>query len=35
QASRPSPDNAALSRGAADVLVNAINSTAGSHHDGH
>jgi NitT/TauT family transport system ATP-binding protein len=32
---RTSPDYAALCRQASDVLVNAINSTAGSHHDGH
>ncbi|UVK36416.1 ABC transporter ATP-binding protein [Mesorhizobium sp. AR10] len=32
---RTSPDYAALCRQASDVLVNAINSTAGPHHDGH
>jgi NitT/TauT family transport system ATP-binding protein len=32
---RTSPDYAALCRQASDVLVNAINSTAGAHHDGH
>ncbi|TPM34743.1 ABC transporter ATP-binding protein [Mesorhizobium sp. B2-3-5] len=32
---RTSPDYASLCRQASDVLVNAINSTAGSHHDGH
>ncbi|KAA3449165.1 nitrate/sulfonate/bicarbonate ABC transporter ATP-binding protein [Mesorhizobium sp. SARCC-RB16n] len=35
EAFRTSPDYAALCRQASDVLVNAINSTAGSHHDGH
>ncbi|RWE36510.1 MAG: ABC transporter ATP-binding protein [Mesorhizobium sp.] len=34
EAFRTSPDYAALCRQASDVLVNAINSTAGSHHDG-
>ncbi|UDL89898.1 ABC transporter ATP-binding protein [Mesorhizobium sp. PAMC28654] len=32
---RTSPDYAALCRQASDVLVKAINSTAGSRHDGH
>ncbi|RVC70150.1 ABC transporter ATP-binding protein, partial [Mesorhizobium sp. M00.F.Ca.ET.038.03.1.1] len=32
---RTSPDYAALCRQASDVLVDAINSTAGPHHDGH
>ncbi|MFD2057376.1 ABC transporter ATP-binding protein [Mesorhizobium calcicola] len=32
---RTSPDYAALCRQASDVLVKAINSTAGAHHDGH
>jgi NitT/TauT family transport system ATP-binding protein len=32
---RTSPDYAALCRQASDVLVNAINSTTGPHHDGH
>jgi NitT/TauT family transport system ATP-binding protein len=32
---RTSPDYAALCRQASDVLVGAINSTAGPHHDGH
>ncbi len=32
---RTSPDYAALCRQASDVLVNAINSTAGARHDGH
>ncbi|ESY70818.1 MAG: ABC transporter ATP-binding protein [Mesorhizobium sp.] len=32
---RTSPDYAALCRQASDVLVTAINSTAGAHHDGH
>jgi len=35
EAFRTSPDYAALCRQASDVLVNAINSTAGPHHDGH
>jgi NitT/TauT family transport system ATP-binding protein len=35
EAFRTSPDYAALCRQASDVLVNAINSTAGTHHDGH
>ncbi|PTE09245.1 ABC transporter ATP-binding protein [Mesorhizobium helmanticense] len=35
EAFRTSPDYAALCRQASDVLVGAINSTAGSHHDGH
>ncbi|TIT79843.1 MAG: ABC transporter ATP-binding protein [Mesorhizobium sp.] len=35
EAFRTSPDYAALCRQASDVLVSAINSTAGSHHDGH
>ncbi|MER9639257.1 ABC transporter ATP-binding protein [Mesorhizobium sp. M0239] len=35
EAFRTSPDYAALCRQASDVLVNAINSTAGAHHDGH
>ncbi|TPK79564.1 ABC transporter ATP-binding protein [Mesorhizobium sp. B2-4-18] len=35
EAFRTSPDYAALCRQASDVLVNAINSTAGSHHDSH
>ncbi|MER9326334.1 ABC transporter ATP-binding protein [Mesorhizobium sp. M0488] len=35
EAFRTSTDYAALCRQASDVLVNAINSTAGSHHDGH
>ncbi|BCM20301.1 ABC transporter ATP-binding protein [Mesorhizobium sp. J8] len=35
EAFRTSPDYAALCRQASDVLVDAINSTAGSHHDGH
>ena len=35
EAFRTSPDYAALCRQTSDVLVNAINSTAGSHHDGH
>jgi NitT/TauT family transport system ATP-binding protein len=32
---RTSPDYAALCRQASDVLIGAINSTAGPHHDGH
>jgi NitT/TauT family transport system ATP-binding protein len=32
---RTSPDYAAVCRQASDVLVGAINSTAGPHHDGH
>ncbi|TJV43984.1 MAG: ABC transporter ATP-binding protein [Mesorhizobium sp.] len=32
---RTSPDYAALCRRASDVLIGAINSTAGAHHDGH
>ncbi|MCF6126724.1 ABC transporter ATP-binding protein [Mesorhizobium sp. M7A.F.Ca.CA.001.07.2.1] len=35
EAFRTSPDYAALCRQASDVLVKAINSTAGAHHDGH
>ncbi|MER8377470.1 ABC transporter ATP-binding protein [Mesorhizobium sp. M1406] len=35
EAFRTSPDYAALCRQASDVLVKAINSTAGTHHDGH
>ena len=35
EAFRTSPGYAALCRQTSDVLVNAINSTAGSHHDGH
>ncbi|MEP6567372.1 MAG: ABC transporter ATP-binding protein [Mesorhizobium sp.] len=35
EAFRTSPSYAALCRGTSDVLINAINSTAGSHHDGH
>ena len=35
EAFRTSPDYAALCRQASDALVDAINSTAGSHHDGH
>ncbi|RJT41929.1 ABC transporter ATP-binding protein [Mesorhizobium waimense] len=35
EAFRTSPDYAALCRQASDVLVGAINSTAGPHHDGH
>ncbi|BCG87685.1 nitrate/sulfonate/bicarbonate ABC transporter ATP-binding protein [Mesorhizobium sp. 113-3-9] len=35
EAFRTSPAYAALCRQASDVLVSAINSTAGSHHDGH
>jgi NitT/TauT family transport system ATP-binding protein len=35
EAFRTSPDYAALCRQASDVLVQAINSTAGAHHDGH
>jgi NitT/TauT family transport system ATP-binding protein len=35
EAFRTSPDYAALCRQASDVLVKAINSTAGVHHDGH
>ncbi|CCV14548.1 ABC transporter ATP-binding protein [Mesorhizobium sp. STM 4661] len=35
EAFRTSPDYAALCRQASDVLIGAINSTAGSHHDGH
>jgi NitT/TauT family transport system ATP-binding protein len=35
EAFRTSPAYAALCRQASDVLVKAINSTAGSHHDGH
>ena len=35
EAFRTSPDYAALCRQASDVLVNAINSIAGPHHDGH
>jgi len=35
EAFRTSPAYAALCRQASDVLVNAINSTVGSHHDGH
>jgi NitT/TauT family transport system ATP-binding protein len=35
EAFRTSPDYAALCRQASDVLVNAINSTVGPHHDGH
>ncbi|RWM01977.1 MAG: ABC transporter ATP-binding protein [Mesorhizobium sp.] len=35
EAFRTSPDYAALCRQASDVLVNAINSTAGPHHDDH
>ncbi|MER9948988.1 ABC transporter ATP-binding protein [Mesorhizobium sp. M0047] len=35
QAFRTSPDYAAQCRQASDVLVKAINSTAGTHHDGH
>lgn len=35
EAFRTSTDYAALCRQASDVLVNAINSTVGSHHDGH
>lgn len=35
EAFRTSPDYAALCRQTSDVLVNAINSTAGAHHDGH
>jgi NitT/TauT family transport system ATP-binding protein len=35
EAFRTSPDYAALCRQASDVLVNAINSTAGRYHDGH
>lgn len=35
EAFRTSPGYAALCRQASDVLVNAINSTAGAHHDGH
>ena len=31
----PSPDYAALCRQASDILVNAINTSAGPHHDGH
>ncbi|WP_185970171.1 MULTISPECIES: ABC transporter ATP-binding protein [unclassified Mesorhizobium] len=32
---RTSPDYAALCRQASDILVNAINTSAGPHHDGH
>ncbi|TIP84260.1 MAG: ABC transporter ATP-binding protein, partial [Mesorhizobium sp.] len=35
EAFRTSPDYAALCRKASDVLIGAINSTAGPHHDGH
>lgn len=35
EAFRTSPDYAALCRQASDVLIGAINSTAGPHHDGH
>ncbi|AMY00969.1 ABC transporter ATP-binding protein [Mesorhizobium ciceri] len=35
EAFRTSPDYAALCRQASDVLVKAINSTAGAHYDGH
>ena len=35
EAFRTSPDYAALCRQTSDVLVSAINSTAGAHHDGH
>jgi NitT/TauT family transport system ATP-binding protein len=35
EAFRTSPDYAVLCRQASDVLVGAINSTAGPHHDGH
>jgi len=35
EAFRTSPDYAALCRQASDVLVGAINATAGPHHDGH
>ena len=35
EAFRTSPDYAALCRQTSDVLVNAINSTEGAHHDGH
>ncbi|MCZ8545925.1 ABC transporter ATP-binding protein [Mesorhizobium qingshengii] len=35
EAFRTSPDYAALCRQTSDVLVNAIKSTAGAHHDGH
>ncbi|SDA45117.1 ABC transporter ATP-binding protein [Mesorhizobium qingshengii] len=35
EAFRTSPDYAALCRQTSDVLINAINSTAGAHHDGH
>ncbi|WP_027051290.1 ABC transporter ATP-binding protein [Mesorhizobium erdmanii] len=35
EAFRTSPDYAALCRQASDVLIGAINQTAGPHHDGH
>ncbi|MER9596826.1 ABC transporter ATP-binding protein [Mesorhizobium sp. M0244] len=35
EAFRTSPDYAALCRQASDVLIGAINSTVGPHHDGH